>query len=104
MLEQPQLSHPIFVEEMFQPSDSFHSPPLEHYLVLGPPELDAVLHVASHKNLILPIMLLLMQPREGLAFDVARAHCWLMFNFSSTYVPKYFSVWLLSICPSTNLY
>ncbi|KAK4818676.1 hypothetical protein QYF61_017421 [Mycteria americana] len=47
--EQPQLSQPVFIGEVLQPSDHFHGPPLDllqqlHVLlVLRAPELDAVL-------------------------------------------------------------
>ncbi|KAK4823229.1 hypothetical protein QYF61_027570, partial [Mycteria americana] len=47
--KQPQLSQPFFIGEVFQPSDHFHGPPLDPlqqvhvFLVLGTPELDAVL-------------------------------------------------------------
>ncbi|KAK4820289.1 hypothetical protein QYF61_022859 [Mycteria americana] len=47
--EQPQLSQPVFVEEVLQPSDHFHGPPLDSLqqlhvlLVLRAPELDAEL-------------------------------------------------------------
>ncbi|KAK4816180.1 hypothetical protein QYF61_012470 [Mycteria americana] len=51
--EQPQLSQPLFIGEVFQPSDNFHGPPLDllqqvHvYFVLGTPDLDAVLQIRS---------------------------------------------------------
>ncbi|KAK4810670.1 hypothetical protein QYF61_007470 [Mycteria americana] len=53
--EQPQLSQPVFVGEVLQPSDHFCGPPLDplqqlHVLVLRAPELDAVLQVRSHQS------------------------------------------------------
>ncbi|KAK4815434.1 hypothetical protein QYF61_002649, partial [Mycteria americana] len=47
--EQPQLSQPFFIGQVFQPSDHFHGPPLDPLeqvhilLVLGTPERDTVL-------------------------------------------------------------
>jgi len=49
--EQPQLTHPVLIGEVFQPSDHLRGPsldPLQHIhvlLMLGAPELDAVLQV-----------------------------------------------------------
>ncbi|XP_075596540.1 protein shortage in chiasmata 1 ortholog [Balearica regulorum gibbericeps] len=49
--EQPQLSQPVFTGEVLQPSDHLHVPPLGSlqqvhvFLVLGTPELDAVLQI-----------------------------------------------------------
>ena len=45
---QPQLSQPVFIGEVLQPSDCLHGPPLDllqhiDVLVLGDLELDAVL-------------------------------------------------------------
>ncbi|KAK4810857.1 hypothetical protein QYF61_008829 [Mycteria americana] len=54
--EQPQLSQPVLVGEVLQPSDHFHGPPLDSLqqlhvlLVLRAPELDAVLQVRSHQS------------------------------------------------------
>ncbi|KAK4831140.1 hypothetical protein QYF61_015443 [Mycteria americana] len=54
--EQPQLSQPVFTGEVFQPSDHLRGPPLDllqqvHVLLmLGVPELKAVLQVGSHKS------------------------------------------------------
>ncbi|KAK4824151.1 hypothetical protein QYF61_011229 [Mycteria americana] len=54
--EQPQLSQPVLVGEVFQPSDHFHGPPLDllqqvHvFCVLRAPELDAGLQVGSHQS------------------------------------------------------
>ncbi|KAK4812205.1 hypothetical protein QYF61_009097 [Mycteria americana] len=78
--------------EVLQPSDHLHSPPLDllqqvHVLMLGAPELDAVL-----------------QPRIRLAFWAADAHCWVMLSFSSTSTPKSFSLGLLSIHSLPSLY
>ncbi|KAK4832298.1 LOW QUALITY PROTEIN: hypothetical protein QYF61_021697 [Mycteria americana] len=76
MAEQPQLSQPVLIGEVLQPSDYFHGPPLDllqqlHVLlVLRAPELDAVL-----------------QPRIWLAFWAVSTHCWLMFSISSS-VPQ----------------
>jgi len=43
-----------------------------------------------------PAMLCLMQPRIPLSFFVARAHCWLVFNFSVQQDPSVLSAKLLS--------
>ena len=54
--EEPHLSHPVLTGEVLQPSDQLHGPPLDllqrlHVLlVLGAPELDAVLQVRSHES------------------------------------------------------
>ncbi|KAK4808881.1 hypothetical protein QYF61_007996 [Mycteria americana] len=54
--EQPQLSQPVFIGEVLQPSDHLHGPPLDllqqvHVLLmLGAPQVDAVLQVGSHKS------------------------------------------------------
>ncbi|KAK4810926.1 hypothetical protein QYF61_013334 [Mycteria americana] len=54
--EQPQLSQPVLIGEVFQPSDHFCGPPLDLlqqacvFLILGTPELDAVLQVGSHES------------------------------------------------------
>ncbi|KAK4831476.1 hypothetical protein QYF61_017724 [Mycteria americana] len=54
--EQPQLSQPIFIGEVLQPSDHLCGLPLDslqqvHVLfMLGAPELDAVLQVESHQS------------------------------------------------------
>ncbi|KAK4824308.1 hypothetical protein QYF61_013053 [Mycteria americana] len=54
--EQPQLSQPVLVGEVLQPSDHFRGPPLgplqqlHVLLVLRAPELDAVLQVGSHQS------------------------------------------------------
>ncbi|KAK4823365.1 hypothetical protein QYF61_001713 [Mycteria americana] len=54
--EQPQLSQPVLIGEVLQPSDHFRGPPLDllqqfHVLfVLRAPELDAVLQVRSHQS------------------------------------------------------
>ncbi|KAK4806069.1 hypothetical protein QYF61_010278 [Mycteria americana] len=54
--EQPQLSEPVLVGEVLQPSDHFPGPPLDPLqqlhvlLVLRAPELDAVLQVGSHQS------------------------------------------------------
>lgn len=45
-----------------------------------------------------------MQPSLLLAFLVARAHCWLMFNLVATRTPKSFSVNLLPSWVSPNMY
>ncbi|KAK4810951.1 hypothetical protein QYF61_013359 [Mycteria americana] len=56
LAEQPQLSQPVLIGEVFQPSDHFCGPPLDPlqqacvFLVLGTPELDAVLQVGSHQS------------------------------------------------------
>ncbi|KAK4832092.1 hypothetical protein QYF61_020707 [Mycteria americana] len=54
--EQPQLSQPVFIGEVLQPSDPLHGPPLDSFqqvhvlLMLGAPELNAVLRVGSHES------------------------------------------------------
>ncbi|KAK4824658.1 hypothetical protein QYF61_017031 [Mycteria americana] len=54
--EQPQLSQPVLVGEVLQPSDHFCGPPLDPLqqlhvlLVLRAPELDAVLQVGSQQS------------------------------------------------------
>ncbi|KAK4824907.1 LOW QUALITY PROTEIN: hypothetical protein QYF61_021422 [Mycteria americana] len=54
--EQPQLSQPVLVGEVLQPSDHFRRPPLDPLqqlhvlLVLRAPELEAVLQVGSHQS------------------------------------------------------
>ncbi|KAK4825745.1 LOW QUALITY PROTEIN: hypothetical protein QYF61_002184 [Mycteria americana] len=54
--EQPQLSQPVLVGEVLQPSGHFCGPPLDPLqqlhvlLVLRTPELDAVLQVGSHQS------------------------------------------------------
>ncbi|KAK4815575.1 LOW QUALITY PROTEIN: hypothetical protein QYF61_004092 [Mycteria americana] len=74
--EQPQLSQPVLVGEVLQPSDHFRGPPLNpiqqiHVLVLRAPELDAVLQVRSHQSGVegqnhLP------RPAGHASFDAAR--------------------------------
>ncbi|KAK4814330.1 hypothetical protein QYF61_014844 [Mycteria americana] len=54
--EQPQLSQPVLVGEVLQPSHHFRGPPLDSLqqlhvlLVLRAPELDAALQVGSHQS------------------------------------------------------
>ncbi|GAB0186614.1 mitochondrial enolase superfamily member 1 [Grus japonensis] len=54
--EQSQLSQPVLIGQVLQPSDHLHGPPLDllqqfHVLcMLGTPELDTVLQVGSHQN------------------------------------------------------
>jgi len=54
--EQPQLSHPFLIKEVFRPSDHLCGPPpdllqqLHVLLVLRAPELDAGLQVGSHQS------------------------------------------------------
>ncbi|KAK4818782.1 hypothetical protein QYF61_019128, partial [Mycteria americana] len=54
--EQPQLSQPVFIGEVLQPSDHFCGPSLDSLqqvhvlLMLGAPEQDAVLQVGSHES------------------------------------------------------
>ncbi|KAK4827563.1 hypothetical protein QYF61_019187 [Mycteria americana] len=75
--EQPQLSQPVFVGEVLQPSGHLHGPPLDllqqlHVLLmLRPPELHAVLQMGSHKSGVegqnhLP------QPAGHASFDAAQ--------------------------------
>ena len=54
--EEPQYSQAVLIGEVLQPSDHLHGPPLDPLqqlhvlLVLGAPELDAVLQVGSHES------------------------------------------------------
>ncbi|KAK4811013.1 LOW QUALITY PROTEIN: hypothetical protein QYF61_015717 [Mycteria americana] len=75
--EQPQLSQPFHIGEVFQPSDHFCGPPLDPlqqvhvFPVLRAPELDAVLQVRSHQSRVewqnhLP------QPAGHASFDAAQ--------------------------------
>ncbi|KAK4831174.1 LOW QUALITY PROTEIN: hypothetical protein QYF61_015644 [Mycteria americana] len=54
--EQPQLSQPVLVGEVLQPSDHFHGPPLDPlqqlhvFPLLRAPELDTVLQMSSHQS------------------------------------------------------
>ncbi|KAK4825708.1 hypothetical protein QYF61_002067 [Mycteria americana] len=54
--EQPQLSHPVFTGEVLQPSDHLRGPPLDSLqqlhvlLMLGAPELNAVVQLGSHES------------------------------------------------------
>ena len=54
--EQPQLSQPVFLGEVFQPPDHLCGPPLDPLkqvhglLMLGAPELNTVLQVGSHES------------------------------------------------------
>lgn len=100
-------SQSFFIAEVLQPSvhvcDLLQQ--LHISLVLGAPELGAVLRVRSHVSSLeganccprLPAMLLLMQPRTQLDFWAASARCQLMSNFSSTSIPRSFSLGLFSI-------
>ncbi|KAK4806915.1 hypothetical protein QYF61_012636 [Mycteria americana] len=73
-LEQPQLSQPFFIGEVFQPSDHFCGPPLDPleqvhvFLVLGAPELDAVLQPVLMLGVVLTqvqdLALGLVEPHE----------------------------------------
>ncbi|KAK4812348.1 hypothetical protein QYF61_017125 [Mycteria americana] len=112
--EQPQLSQPVLVGEVFHPSDHFCGPSLDPlqqvhvFPVLRAPELDTILQVGSHQGRAegqdhLPRLLatlLWMQPRIRLAFWAVSAHCWLMSSFSPISTPKSFSAGLLSITSS----
>ncbi|KAK4829041.1 hypothetical protein QYF61_001846 [Mycteria americana] len=75
--EQPQLSQPVLIAEVLQPSDHFHGLPLDPlqqlhvFPVLRAPELDAVLQVGSHQSRVegqnhLP------RPAGHAAFDAAQ--------------------------------
>ncbi|KAK4829425.1 hypothetical protein QYF61_004300 [Mycteria americana] len=75
--EQPQLSQPVLMGEVFQPSDHFCGPPLDLFQqvhvfpVLRTPEVDAILQVGSHQNGVegqnhLP------QPADHASFDAAQ--------------------------------
>ncbi|KAK4829642.1 hypothetical protein QYF61_005935 [Mycteria americana] len=116
--EQPQLSQPFSIGEVFQPSDHLHGPPLDSLqqlhvlLVLRAPELDAALQGGLTRaeqrgripSLALLATLLWMQPRIRLAFWAASAHCQVMLSFSSTNTPKSFSSGLPSIPSLPSLY
>ncbi|KAK4810174.1 hypothetical protein QYF61_010486 [Mycteria americana] len=58
--EQPQLSQPVFIGKVLQPSDHLHGPPLDllqqvHVLLmLGAPELNAALQVVVESNKVSP--------------------------------------------------
>jgi len=59
--EQPQLSQPVLTGEVLQPSDHFCGPPLDTLqqvhvlLMLGAPELNAVLQVGFHQEYIIQL-------------------------------------------------
>ena len=79
--------------------------------VVRAPGLNTVLLMGPHKGGVegyshpLPLALpFLMQLRTQLAFQAARAHCWLMSNLSSTRNPKSFSSELLSVSSPPSLY
>ncbi|XP_068253163.1 ubiquitin-conjugating enzyme E2 W isoform X1 [Nyctibius grandis] len=54
--EEPQLSQPVFIGEVLQPFDHHRGPPLDSFqqlhvlLMLGAPEMNAVLQVGSHES------------------------------------------------------
>lgn len=68
-------------------------------------ELNTVLEVWPHKGrveweitcLSLLVILLLMQPKIHFAFWATNTHCLLMFTFSSTSNPKFFSLGMLAV-------
>ncbi|KAK4816284.1 hypothetical protein QYF61_014582 [Mycteria americana] len=117
--EQPQLSQPFLIGELFQPSDHLRGPPLDPlqqlhvFLVLRTPELDAVLQVESHQSGVegqnhFP------QPAGHTSLDAAQdtvgllgcertlpAHVQL---FIHQYPPRSFSAGLLSIPSSPSQY
>ena len=98
--------------------DHLHGPPLDllqklHiFLVLGAPDLDAVLQLGPHKGRVrgtitslTPLAtLLLMEPSTSLAFQAASVYCWFMLSFSSVRTPKSFSAALLLRSSSPSLY
>jgi len=79
--EQPQLSQPVFIAEVLQPSDHHHG----------------LLWLCSNTSLDLSAAFLPMQSRIWLAFWAANTPCWLMMSSRSTSTPKCFSSWLFSI-------
>ena len=114
--EQAQLPQSFFInEELF---DHIHGPlldPLQQLLILAGlevPGLGTVFQMKPHKGKTegldhLPAPAAtpsLMQPRIPLAFQAARAHCWLISSFSSSRIPKPFSAGVLSISCSPSLY
>ncbi|KAK4813652.1 hypothetical protein QYF61_014951 [Mycteria americana] len=116
--EQPQLSQPVFIGEVLQASDHLGGPPLDSLqqvqvlLMLGAPELDAVLQVGSPKSGVegenhlprLLVTLLLMRPRRRLAFWAASTRCQVMLSFTSANTPESFSAGLLSLHSPPSLY
>ncbi|KAK4810201.1 hypothetical protein QYF61_011795 [Mycteria americana] len=76
-VEEPQLSQPFFIGEVFQPSDHFCGPPLDPlqqvhvFPVLRAPELDTVLQVGSHQSRV-EGQNHLLQPAGHAAFDAAQ--------------------------------
>ena len=116
--EQPQLSQPLLIGEMFHPSHHFCGPsldPLQQVHVPPVPGLqswtqDSTWGLTSAEqrgritSLDLLAMLLLIQPRIQLPFWVARPHCHVMLSFLSTSTPKSFSSGLLPILSVSCLY
>ncbi|KAK4806933.1 hypothetical protein QYF61_027300 [Mycteria americana] len=81
-LEQPQLSQPFLIGEVFQPSDHFCGPPLDPlqqvhvFLVLGDPELDAVLQDCTPwKRPVLEQFLKDCSPWEGPTLEKVVKDC-----------------------------
>ncbi|KAK4831314.1 hypothetical protein QYF61_016803, partial [Mycteria americana] len=89
LLQTEELSQPVFIAEVLQPSDHLHGPALDslqqvHILLrFGAPELDAALQGGLTRaeqrgripSLALLATLLWMQPRIRLAFWAVSAHC-----------------------------
>ena len=113
--EQPQISQPFLIGEVFHPSDHFCGPPLDplqqlHVLiVLGDAELDAVLQMRCHQSRAkgqnhLP------QPAGCASFDAAQGLLGcertlpVILNFWSASTCKSFSSRLLSIHSLPSLY
>ena len=96
MLNSPR-SQPFFIREMLQVPSYLCGPPLDPlqqlpvFLVLGAPDLDAVLQMGPHKgrverdNHLLALLAtpLLMELRIPLAFQAASTHCLVVFSFST---------------------
>ena len=113
-----QFPQPFFIGEVLQPTDHLCGPPLDLLQqlrtlpVLGAPAwiqyFRWVLIRAEQRGTITSLALLatplLMQPRILLAFQAARAHCWLMTSFSSIRTPTFFSLELVSMSSSLSLY
>ena len=116
--EGPQLSQPLPTAEVLQPSDHLHSPPLDllqqlHVLlVLGVPELDAILQEGLMRaeqrgritSLTLLVTLLLKRSVILLAFWAVSAHCWLSLRLSPVSIPRPFTSGLLSSHYLPSLY
>ena len=115
--EQPQLSQPFFIREVFQliisvallwtcsnRCMSFLCWELQRWMQDSTWGLTRAEQRDRITSLYLLAMLLLMQPRIQLTFWTASTHCWVMSSFSSTSPPKSFLSGLLSTPSSPSLY